>query len=139
MAVTVTQVIPPTGAPFAAATITVDSVRNTEDVMYFLTTAAGAANGAIQADYTLDPTTGAPTVRDTGFFQPNGSSVITYYGNEATNPTVLAVEAAVPGFLPANPGFAFTQYTYSAPNVLAQVTATDFSGKTYVGTGTGVL
>ncbi len=107
--------------------------------MYFLTTASGVANGAIQADYTLDPATGAPTVRDTGFFQPNGASVVTYYGNEATNPGILAQEVANPSFLPANPGFAFTQYTYSAPNVLVALTATDYSGKTYIGTATGIV
>ena len=57
---------------------------------------------------------------------------LTYYGDEATNP----VFTANPSFVPANPGYAVTQYFYSAPGVLSQVVAyTAVGGKGQVFTG----
>ena len=137
MTISTTVVTPPAGTsvPWTAALITVDNVRSTERVQFFLTTAAGVANGAIRGDYTMDPTSGALTVRDTVFTQANGSAIATYYGNEATNPVLTSI----PGFVPANPGYAYTQYIYAAPNNLVQVIAQDASGRIFVGTGTGVV
>lgn len=137
MAVTVNQVNTPANGvnPGIFATITQDSVTNNLDVFYFLTTPGGAPNGTIQVDYTANPTNGALTVRDTVFTRPTGAITATYYGDEATNPIFVAYRAVKPDFVPSNPGYAITQYTYTSPGVLAQVIAIDASGKAFVGSG----
>ena len=133
MAVTVTQLNAPangiTGGNFTV--ITQDNVLNVVDTVAFLTTPAGVANGTVQADYTVNPLSGALTVRDTVFTFATGEVIATYYGNEATNPVFLAN----PTFAPPNPGYAITQYIYSSPGVLAQVAAYDSTGKVFVGNG----
>ncbi len=136
MAVTVTQLNAPangvTGGNFTV--ITQDTVRNVVDTVAFLTTPNGTANGTVQADYTVSPVNGALTVRDTVFTLPTGAVLATFYGDERTNPVFLAN----PNFVPANPGYLITQYSYTSPGVLAQVVAYDYTGKVYVGTGTSI-
>ncbi len=101
----------------------------------FLTTASGAAAGAIQSDYDVNATTGALTVRDVVFSLPTGGVIATYYGNESTNPLFLEYEQTPggAGFVPPNPSYAITQYTYSSPGVISAITAYDSTGKAFAG------
>ena len=135
MSVIVNNVLDPTGAaPWAAASITQDTVAGTENVFFFLRpTTPGGYGGALQQDYSV-AADGGLTIRDQVAYLPNGAIVATFFGNEATNPLLGSVPAST-GFTVANPGFAYTQYTYSSPGVLARVIAHDASGKTYIGTG----
>ena len=136
MTTTATSVFDPTGAaPWAAAVITQDTVANTENVFFFLRPATpGGYGGGLQQDYSV-ASNGSLTIKDQVFYEPNGAIVATYFGSEAANPLLATVPAST-GFTPANPGFSYTQYTYSSPGVLVQVIAHDnASGKTYIGTG----
>ncbi len=146
-----TAIADPTGgaAPWSVATITTATVNNsigtfnTENVTYFLRgTNASGLNGAISADFVVgtDGKTLIPT--DTIFYQPPGGGVIaTYYGSELNNPALAPVAAvgSTPGFSPANPGYAYTQYTYAADGALSQVVAAEPNGQIYIGTGTAVI
>ncbi len=118
-------------SPGFVTTITANNVTNVVDNLTFLTTAAGAANGTIQSDYTVNATTGALTVRDVVFTLPTGAAIATYYGNEFTNPILNPTLSA--SYVAPNPGYAITQYTYSAPDVISQIVAYDSTGRAYVG------
>lgn len=134
---TSTSIADPTGAaPWSVATISTSTVTNpttgatanVESVFFYLRpTATSVYGGAIQADYVVGAN-GGLTVADQVFYQPTGAFTATYYGSEAANPFFLAT-----GSPAADPGFAYTQYTYAAGGTLTQVVATDIYGKTYVG------
>ena len=130
-------------APWSVATITTATVNNslgsfqTENVTYYLRGSNPLSNGAISADYVLgtDGKTLIPT--DVIDYLPNGGLIATYYGNEFSNPLLAPVAAigSQPGFAPANPGYLYTQYTYSPGGALSQVIAADSSGKVFIGSG----
>ena len=141
-----TAITDPTGgaAPWSVATITTATVNNsngsfnTENVTYYLRGTNPLSNGAISADYVVgtNGTTLIPT--DVIDYLPNGGLIATYYGSEANNPALAPVAAvgSTPGFLPANAGYLYTQYTYAPGGILSQVVAAETNGQLYVGTGT---
>ena len=148
-----TAVADPTGAAsWSVATITTSTIQdslgtfNAENVTYYLRGAAATGlNGAISADFVVgtDGHTLIPT--DTIFYEPPGDGVIaTYYGSELNDPLLAPYAATVgnpgsPGFSPANPGYAYTQYIYDSTGALTQVVAAEPNGQIFIGTGTAVL
>ena len=141
----------PTGgaAPWSVATITTSTIQNSlgtfnaENVTFFLRGAnASGLNGAISSDFVVgtDNHTLIPT--DSIFYQPPGGDIVaTYYGNELANPALApyAASAGSPGFSPANPGYAYTQYTYANTGALVQVVAAQANGQIYIGTGIAAI
>ena len=142
----------PTGgaAPWSVATITTSTIQdslgtfNAENVTYYLRgTNASGLNGAISADFVVgtNGTTLIPT--DTVFYQANNAGVVaTYYGSELNNPLLAPYAASAsgsPGFSPANPGYAYTQYIYAANGALSQVVAAETNGQIFIGTGAAQL
>ena len=135
----VTNVLPPAGsaAPWSVATITTSTVTNpstgisanVENVIFELTPSGSSTYaGAIQADY-LVGADGTLAPVDQIFYQPDGAFNATYYGSEALNPYFEAT-----GTTPADPGYAYTSYSYAAGGSLTQVVAVEANGKSFIGT-----
>ena len=134
--VNVTEVLGSAGTPWSVATITTSTVTNpttgysanVENVIFELTPSATSTYaGAIEADY-LVGSGGALTPIDNVFYQADGAITAAYYGSEAVDPYFLAT-----GVTPADPGYAYTIYSYASDGALTQVVAVEADGKTYVG------